>query len=541
MEPALHIALAQINPAAGDIEGNLNKIRKIRAAAPDGADLIVFPELSVTGYLAEDLFLNPSFLDAAAAAVKTLARESGDGGPWILVGAPLRSRGKTYNAAYLFGGGKIRATVKKHHLPNYGVFDEKRWFTPAAPQAPVDIRGRKAGIVICEDLWQPGLASSLKKKGAELLISLNSSPYDVNKHGRRLEEMRKRAAESGLPLIYVNQCGGQDDLVFDGASFAMNEKGEVVFQGDEFVEGIYPIQFPFSPAGERIKGERVSQAESIYKALTIGLRDYVTMNGFSGVLLGLSGGIDSALTAAIAVDALGRENVHAVFMPSKYTSRESGEDAHALARNMNIRMDTISIENEVAAFEKELAQHFPPGAPDITFQNIQSRCRGVTLMALSNATGKMVLSTGNKSEIATGYATLYGDMCGGYNPLKDVYKTQVYELARWRNGKDPVIPERIFTKAPTAELKPGQTDQDTLPPYETLDAILDCLVERDMGVEDTATEGLDRATVLKVWRILAISEHKRRQAAPGPRISTRAFARERRWPISNGFTKIIEK
>lgn len=540
MTHPLHIVAAQINPVVGDIEYNLNKIRRAWDDAPDGTDIIAFPELSVCGYAPEDMVTNTAFLDAVKKAVRTLARESKDRNPWIVIGAPLAARGKIFNAAHVIGDGKIQATVRKRNLPNYGVFDEQRWFSPGPHPKPVEFKGYKIGFIICEDMWHPGPAAALKKKGAELLISLNASPYDTGKDARRLAEMRMRVMETGLPLIYVNQCGGQDDLIFDGSSFVMNAQGDVVLQAAEFDECAHDVQFPLTLPAPPKAGTK-NKAESAYKALTAGLRDYVRKNGFSDVLLGLSGGIDSALTAVIAADALGGKNVHAVFMPSKYTSKESGEDANAVAKNLNIKMETVSIESQVSAFEKEMAPFFTAQTPDITFQNIQSRCRGSTLMALSNATGKMVLSTGNKSEIAAGYATLYGDMCGGYSPLKDVYKTQVYELARWRNSKGAVIPDRVLTKAPTAELKPGQTDQDTLPPYETLDSILECLIEQDMGLRETVGAGHDRATVLKVWRMLNTAEYKRRQAPPGPRISCRAFARERRWPMTNGYTKIIEK
>ncbi|MBI4030365.1 MAG: NAD+ synthase, partial [Proteobacteria bacterium] len=418
MARPLHIAIAQINPIVGNIEYNLRQTGKAWDAAPAETDLVVFPELSVCGYAPEDMISSPSFLETVKKAVKTLAKESGNRKPWIIVGAPLFSRGKIFNAAHLIGDGKIQATVKKHHLPNYGVFDEARWFFQARMPKPVEFRGHKIGLIICEDMWNHGPAAALKKNGAELLISINASPYDFQKHEQRLAEMRLRVKETGLPLIYVNQCGAQDDLVFDGSSFAMAASGAVVWQGSEFDECLHTLTYPFGAAPAAGSSGPRGRIESIYSALCAGLRDYVGKNGFSGVLLGLSGGIDSALTAAIATDALGRENVHAVFMPSKYTSSESAEDARAIAQILNIKMETISIENQVESFEKELDPHFTAQTPDITFQNIQSRCRGIVLMALSNATGKMVVSTGNKSETAVGYATLYGDMCGGYAPLK---------------------------------------------------------------------------------------------------------------------------
>lgn len=540
MTNALHIMLSQINPSVGDIEYNLYKIRKAWETAPTETDLIAFPELSICGYAPEDMITNPDFIQAVQKGIQALIRESKNYKSWIIVGAPLVKRDKIFNAAHVIGDGKIQATIRKHHLPDYGVFDEGRWFSAGPMPTPFELRGHKIGLIICEDTWYPGPSTALKNKGAEVLLAINASPFDADKHERRTMEMRARVKETGLPVIYINQCGGQDDIVFDGASFVMNAQGDIILQAAEFEEDTHVVQFPLALPALAAQNKK-NKTKSIYKALTTGLRDYVRKNGFSGVLLGLSGGIDSALTAAIAADALGPENVHAVFMPSKYTSTDSEEDARAVAKNLGIHLDTIPIREQVAAFEQGLAPYFQANTPDITFQNIQSRCRGVILMALSNAGGKIVLSTGNKSEIAAGYATLYGDMCGGYNPLKDVYKTDVYKLAHWRNIREIVIPDRVLTKAPTAELKPGQTDQDTLPPYDVLDAILDCLIEQDLGIKETIAKGHDPAIVRKVWRMLNNSEHKRQQAAPGPKVSTRAFTRERRWPITNGFIKIIEK
>ena len=553
MTHPLHITLAQFNPVVGNLPYNLERISKIIAAAPAATDLIVFPEMAICGYPPEDLVLKPAFMDRVEKSVRKLARESKNFSAHLIVGSPWRSRGKIFNTAHLIGDGKIIATRKKRHLPNYGVFDEQRLFSSGPLPAPVDFKGHKLGLMICEDMWHPDVAAHLKQKGADILIVLNASPYEVAKNEQRLERARTRVSETNLPLLYINQCGGQDELVFDGASFVLNEGGQMVLQAEEFVEDIHHTVWEKAPAGPWLcltdKILLTHQApEAIYQAIMIGLRDYVTKNGFPGVIIGLSGGIDSALTAAIAVDALGHDAVHGVMMPSIYTSNESLEDAAALSKNLNIHCDTIPITNGVTAFEEALAPHFTPQTPGTTHENIQPRCRGIILMALSNANGRLVLSTGNKSELAVGYATLYGDMCGGFNVLKDIYKVQVYELARWRNAHRPdhglgpaemVIPERSITRAPTAELKPDQTDQDSLPPYETLDDILQCLIEHEMNIEDIAARGHDAALVKKVWRMVDAAEYKRRQAPPGVKITARAFGRDRRYPITNGFTGLV--
>ncbi|MCB9996021.1 MAG: NAD+ synthase [Rhodospirillales bacterium] len=551
MTHKLHITLAQINPIVGDIAFNLDLIRKVRDDAPAYTDLIVFPEMAVCGYPPEDLVLKPVFIERIVEALQILAQESG-GKPSMIVPAPWRGTdGAIYNAAHLVGDGDIRQTVLKHHLPNYGVFDEARIFKAGPLPAPIDFKGHKLGVMICEDMWYADVAAHLKAAGAELLISVNASPYEVDKNNIRLDHARARVAETGLPLLYVNQCGGQDELVFDGASFVLNEAGTVIVQAEEFVEDIHHTVWEKADgAAHWLCGTDAitplhGTPESIYQALVIGLRDYVTKNGFPGVIIGLSGGIDSALSASIAVDALGSENVHCVMMPSKFTSQDSLEDAAACAEHLGVHYDTIAIESAVAAFETELEPHFNAGTPATMYENIQPRCRGLILMALSNASGKMVLSTGNKSEMAVGYATLYGDMCGGFNVLKDVYKIQVYELSRWRNVHKPdhsfgpqglVIPERIITKAPTAELKENQTDQDTLPAYETLDAILRGLIEEDLDVAAITAQGHDEAIVRRVWSMLDRAEYKRRQAPPGIKITSRAFGRDRRYPITNHFT-----
>lgn len=547
---SLHITLAQINPIVGNIEYNLNKIRKIRDESPASTNLIVFPELALCGYPPEDLVLKPFFIAHVQEAVEQLTKESD--GKYIALSVPQKVQGGIQSALHILGDGKIIGTIYKHDLPNYGVFDEARIFTPGPLATPITVHGHKLGFIICEDTWTPAVADHLKKQGAEMLISINASPYEITKHDQRMKIAKARVKENGLPLIYVNQCGGQDEIIFDGASFVLNEHGDALLQAEEFVEDIHHTIWNRAGAHWLCSTDTHhpthEKTEAIYQAVMIALRDYVSKNGFPGVLIGMSGGVDSALSAAIAVDALGADNVHGVMMPSVYTSHESYKDAEDTCRALGMRYDIIPITEQVTAFEKKLAPHFSDDTPDITHQNIQSRCRGVTLMALSNASGKMVLSTGNKSEVAVGYATLYGDMCGGFNVLKDIYKTQVYELCRWRNQKKTdhgfgphgeVIPENVLTKAPTAELKPDQTDQDTLPPYDVLDNILQGLIEHDWDVSTIVKHGgHDPVLVQRVWRMLDVAEYKRRQAAPGPKITSRSFGRERRYPITNHFSRI---
>jgi NAD+ synthase len=552
MTAGLSIAVAQVNPTVGDLKGNLALIRKARAAAAgQGADLIVFPELSVAGYQPEDLVLKPAFLDACRAATEELARDTADGGPALLVGAPWREGERPYNAALLLDAGRIAAQRYKQDLPNYGVFDDKRVFAAGKPQGPVVFRGARLGIMICEDMWTPDVAETLAESGAELMIVPNGSPFEVDKLDRRVQLAVARVVETGLPLIYVNQVGGQDEIVYDGGSFAIGADRRMAFQAASFREQVSTLRLARGidgglgfVAGDAPVEPPLPTLAATYAALVLGLGDYVRKNRFPGVILGLSGGIDSALTAAIAVDALGAERVRAVMMPSPYTSRESLEDAADVARRLGIVCDTVSIEPAMKAFAGMLAPAFAGRAPDITEENIQSRARGLTLMALSNKFGHMVVSTGNKSEMSVGYATLYGDMCGGYAVLKDVYKTTVFALCRWRNADrlagwlgpaGGVMPERVITKPPTAELKPDQTDEASLGPYAQLDDILDCLVEKEMGVAEIVARGHDEAYVRRVWRMLDLAEYKRRQAPPGVKISSRAFGRDRRYPITNGF------
>jgi len=553
MTDTLSIVLAQLNPTVGDIDGNTRKLAEARGtAAAAGADLVIASELAVPGYPPEDLVLRRTFQDAVERAHAALAAETADGGPGLLIGSLWRDDGKVYNASLLFDGGRIAATRLKHDLPNYGVFDEKRVFASGPLPGPINFRGVRLGVMVCEDMWTPDVTECLGESGAEILVVLNGSPYTVEKWDQRLQLAVARVGETGLPLIYVNQVGGQDELVFDGGSFVLDSGRRLRTRLPGWAESSVATRWRRTPDGwtcdDAERHPPSERLEGIYAAMMLGLRDYVAKNRFPGVLIGLSGGIDSAITAAVAVDALGPDAVHCVMMPSPYTSRDSLEDAAACAKNLGIRLDSISIEPAMRAFEQMMRPAFGNRPPDTTEENIQARARGMTLMALSNKTGAMVVSTGNKSEMSVGYATLYGDMCGGFSVLKDVYKTTVFALSRWRNGARPdgakgpagaVIPERIITKPPTAELKPNQTDQDTLPPYAELDAILKCLVEKDMGVDATAAEtGCDRALVLRVWRMLLNAEYKRRQAPPGVKITERSFGRDRRYPITDAFKEM---
>ena len=549
MTDELSIALAQLNPTVGDIAGNAAKLRAARAeAAKRGADLMVGTELCVAGYPPEDLVLKPAFQDAVEAAVEALARETADGGPALIVGAPWRSEGKLYNAALLLDGGRIASLRFKHELPNYGVFDEKRVFAAGPAPGPIVFKGVRLGLQICEDMWLPDVSETLAETGAEILIVVNGSPFEADKGDERIQLALERVRDTGLPLVYVNQVCGQDELVFDGASFALNADFKLAAQARAWREEVILTEWKRVAGGWRCVEAPIETVrnglDSIYQAMMLGVRDYVNKNGFPGTLVGLSGGIDSALTAAVAVDALGAGRVECVRLPSRYTSSESMEDAEAIAKLLGSKLDTVSIAPAVASFEAMLTPSLGSAPKDLTAENIQPRARALVLMALSNATGKMLLTTGNKSELSVGYATLYGDMCGGYNVLKDVYKTTVFALSRWRNQTHPegalgpagrVMPERVLTKAPSAELKPNQTDQDTLPPYEVLDGILECLIEREMRPAEIAALGYELETVERVWRMLDLAEYKRRQAAPGVKLTRRAFGRDRRYPITNRF------
>ncbi|MCU0839424.1 MAG: NAD+ synthase [Rhodospirillales bacterium] len=552
MTDALAIAIAQVNPTVGDVDGNGARIAALRREAP-ACDLIVAGELALSGYPPEDLVLKDAFQARVASVAEALARETADGGPALLLGAPWTEDGAVHNAALLLSQGRIAGVRFKHDLPNYGVFDEKRVFAAGPLPAPLAFRGVNLGVMICEDMWTPPVARHLAGAGADVLIALNGSPFEADKVRTRQRLASARSDEAALPLIYVNLVGGQDELVFDGASFAVNTGGRLAVRAPAWAEGITGCRLlRTNGAGWTAAGGTLAAAatglEAIYMAMCVGLADYVNKNGFPGVVIGLSGGIDSALTAAVAVDSLGAARVHCVMMPSPYTSPESLEDAAEVARLLGVSLDQVSIEPAMAAFRDMLAPLFAGRAPDITEENIQARCRGLVLMAISNTFGRMVLTTGNKSEMSVGYSTLYGDMCGGFSVLKDIYKTTVFALARWRNQQRPptargpagrVMPERVIVKPPTAELRPNQTDQDSLPPYDLLDRVLALLIEDEASLDEVTARGFDAAMVRRVWQMLDRAEYKRRQAPPGVKITPRAFGRDRRYPITNGFTRLV--
>ena len=549
MSGALAVGLAQVNPVVGDVEGNAERILALRADAA-GCDLLVFGELALAGYPPEDLVLKRIFQDRTEAAARALADVTSDGGPALLVGAPWRTGGRLFNAMLLLDQGKISALRFKCQLPNYGVFDEKRVFSPGPLPEPIAFRGTQLGVLICEDMWTPDVAGHLAACGAELLVVPNGSPFETDKPGIRQILAAERTAETALPLIYVNLVGGQDELVFDGSSFAWDPAEGLRARAPAWEEGVTTTHWQrcadgFWTCAQGEVSTDIDGLEAIYHAMTVGLRDYVEKNGFPGVVLGLSGGIDSALTAVVAVDALGPKRVRCAMMPSPYTSDDSLRDATEVAQQLGVRLDTISIEPAMIAFANMLADVFQGLPADVTEENVQARIRGLLLMAISNKLGHMLLTTGNKSEMSVGYATLYGDMCGGFSVLKDIYKTTVFALSRWRNQRRPtgflgpagtVIPERIISKAPTAELRPNQKDEDTLPPYPELDGILEALIEDEASIEDVAARGYETATVRRVWRMIDRAEYKRRQAPPGVKITRRAFGRDRRYPITNGFT-----
>ncbi len=549
MTDTLSICLAQLNPVVGNVEANIARARSARAeAAAEGADLIIFTELFVSGYPPEDLVLKPAFQDAARVVLEDFAADTADGGPAVLIGVPLREAGLLHNSVALLEGGKVADVRHKQMLPNYGVFDEMRVFAPGRDPDPIPFRGIKLGVPICEDIWHEHVVATLKARGADLLLVPNGSPFEATKHGARMDHVRARISESGLPLAYVNQVGGQDELVFDGASFVMNTDFTVPLSMPAFDEALVMTEWTRGEAGWTCApGARAPDPEgleAIYSACVLGLRDYVNKNRFPGVVLGLSGGIDSAICAAMAADALGPDKVRCVMLPSKYTSQESLDDAEGCAKLIGTRLDTVAISETVDAIEGALAPLFEGRDPDITEENIQSRARGLLLMALSNKFGDMVVTTGNKSEVSVGYATLYGDMNGGFNPIKDLYKMQVFALCEWRNQNKPaiglgpdgrVIPQRIIDKPPSAELREDQKDEDSLPPYPVLDDILEGLVEHEQSAEEIIARGHDRDVVKRIEHLLYIAEYKRRQAAPGVKIGRKNFGRDRRYPITNGF------
>jgi NAD+ synthase len=545
----LLITVAQLNPIVGDIAGNADKARGARArAVADGADLIVLSELFICGYPPEDLVLKPALQAACRAAVETLAGETADGGPAMLIGTPWVEDGKLYNAVALLDGGRIASLRFKVDLPNYGVFDEKRVFSPGAMPGPVSVRGVRVGVPICEDIWGPEPVECLAETGGEILLVPNGSPYRRGVMDERLSVAVARVKEAGMPLVYVNQIGGQDELVFEGASFVLNPDLGLAVQLPAFREEIVTIAFTRTASGWRAEpapmATLVAGDEADYAACVLGLRDYVDKNRFPGVVLGLSGGVDSALCAAMAVDALGATRVRCVMLPYRFTSQESLDDAASVASALGVHHEVLPIAPAVEGLEKAIAP-LTAGLPrDVTEENLQARARGVILMAISNKFGLMVVTTGNKSEMSAGYATLYGDMNGGFNPVKDLYKTEVYRLARLRNTWRPVgalgpagrvIPENVIVRAPTAELRENQTDQDSLPPYEVLDAVLERLVEREEPLAAIVEAGFDRELVIRIERMLYIAEYKRRQAAPGVKVTLKNFGRDRRYPIVNRF------
>ena len=550
MTDTLSIYMVQSNPTVGAVKDNCEAIAEAYARAlVAGADLVLTPELSVTGYPLEDLVLKPYFVQAAMQAVESLAEvTSGDASPGLIVGAPWKVGDELFNAVLLLDGGEVTEIRYKHDLPNYGVFDEKRVFNQGPLPHPIKFRGFCLGVLICEDMWFPEVAASLAADKADILLVPTCSPFELEKHGERHSYARKRVEETGLPLVFCNQICGQDELVFDGASYVLDANGQPVVQLAAWEELEQLTSWVRAANGVVCDTKHTAPLEddigAMYQAMILGLRDYVQKNRFPGVILGLSGGIDSALSAAVAVDALGAARVHCVMMPSRYTSEESLGDAAECAKLLEVPYEVVSIKPGIDAFDTMLAGAFEGTEPGTTEENIQSRLRGLVLMSLSNKFGNMVLTTGNKSEMSVGYATLYGDMCGGYSVLKDVYKLEVFALCRWRNANMPanslgpdglVMPENIIIKPPTAELREDQKDEDSLPPYERLDDILRCLVDEEMAVSDIVERGHDASEVARIEQLLYIAEYKRRQAPPGVKITRKNFGRDRRYPITNGF------
>jgi NAD+ synthase (glutamine-hydrolysing) len=538
-ETTARVVVAQLNPLVGDIAGNTQQIIAVAGDARERlkADIVVFPELAVTGYPPEDLLLRPRFIRLVETALERLREETR--GVTVIVGYPAATPKGLHNAAAVLANGELVATYFKQLLPNYSVFDEKRYFTAGSTLCVVELQRMRVGITICEDIWQAGPMRATAAAGAQVVINLNASPYHTRKEQEREEVLRQRVAENHIPVIYVNQVGGQDELVFDGGSMVMDASGRLTQRGPFFSEALIPVDLCLGD-GRAIPMEGeisplLSLEQSVYRALVLGVRDYVRKNGFKGVVLGLSGGIDSALTLAIAVDALGSEQVEAVLMPSRYTADISISDAVKEAQALSVHYRILPLEPAFQAFLDILKPVLEGLPPDVTEENIQARCRGILLMAISNKTGRLLLTTANKSETAVGYSTLYGDMAGGFAPIKDVAKTLVYRLAAYRNSLSPVIPERVIARAPSAELRLNPKDEDSLPPYDVLDPILFLYVEQDRSVEEIVAAGYPKETVEWVARLVIRNEYKRRQAPPGVRITPRAFGRDRRYPISSGF------
>ena len=544
----LKIALAQLNPLVGDVIGNADKLISVRSNLDDSVDILVAPELYISGYPIDDLVLREDFLDLVDKGLENLAKATKDCKSSIIVGAPRKEKNTIRNSVFVIENGEISTFRDKYELPNSGVFDEQRIFTPGNLSGPVNIKGVRIGIPICEDIWKENVIECLAESGAEIIISINASPFTLSKNNERLSVVISRIRENELPLVYLNRYGGQDELVFDGNSFALNDDGSICLSCKSFEHDISIINFrkdkKWIGKGDIIKSS--TKYESLYKALVLGLRDYVKNNKFPGVILGMSGGIDSALVSSLAVDALGPQNVHAVMMPSPYTSDESLNDAKEALSFLDVEYNELNIEDSMKIVDKTLLDFKGPDFKiGITEENIQSRLRGLLLMALSNRFGYMLLATGNKSEYAVGYATLYGDMCGGYAPIKDVWKTDVFELCKWRNNNhssfflgpnSKVMPDNIINKPPTAELRDNQKDTDSLPDYNILDEILRSLVEKELSVQNIVSKGFNETEVKKVSRLLSIAEYKRFQSAPGPKVTDKAFGRDRSFPLTSGFS-----
>lgn len=534
MSDSLRITLSQLNYVVGDIAGNAAKmIAAAKEAAGQGSELIVFSELSLTGYPPEDLLLRPSLQLRVEAELEKIAEASHQIA--IALGFPWREQGELFNCAAVYAGGKSLGRYAKQCLPNYQVFDEKRYFSAGETACIVELNGRKLGLTVCEDIWHQGPAEQAVAAGAEMILNLNASPYHMGKQQQRVELIQQHVKALKVPLLYVNQVGGQDELVFDGRSFTVAADGQLVAQLSAYQEQSQQLHWQQELTAEAALQPTETGLASLYNALVQGVRDYVNKNGFKGIVLGLSGGIDSALTLAIAADAIGADRVKAIMMPFTYTSGMSKEDAAEQAERMGVPYESVSIEPMYNAFMTALAPQFEGLARDTTEENLQARCRGVLLMAVSNKTGYMVLTTGNKSEMAVGYATLYGDMVGGYSALKDVYKTKVFQLAQYRNTLGYVIPQRVIDRPPSAELAPDQKDEDSLPPYDVLDAILERYIEQDMSADAIIADGFAREDVMRVLRLVDVNEYKRRQAPIGVRITQRGFGRDRRYPVTNGW------